>query len=71
MLRRPSRSIVDVWLSRAESALQSAGTYVDQGEPSLASGPLLSARANMRKAWKAAKYVVQTAPPPPVAGDGA
>ena len=64
-------SIVDVWLSRAESALQSAGTYVDQGEPSLASGPLLSARANMRKAWKAAKYVVQTAPPPPVAGDGA
>jgi hypothetical protein len=64
-------SIVNVRLGRAESALLSAATYVDQGDPGLASGPLLSARTNMRMAWKAAKYVVRTAPPPPVAGDGA
>jgi hypothetical protein len=63
-------SIVDVRLVRAESALERATTWVDQGIPANAVVELYAARSNMRAAWSAATYVIENAPPP-VAGDGA
>jgi hypothetical protein len=63
-------SIVNVRLDRTEAALQRAATWVDQGLPANAVAELIAARANMQSAWAAAKYVIDTAPPP-VAGDGA
>ena len=64
-------SIVNVRLVRAEAALTRAATWVDQGQASKARPELAAARSNMAKAWAAAQYVIKTAPPPPVAGDGA
>jgi hypothetical protein len=63
-------SIVNVRLVRAEAALARATTWADQGMPGSAIVELNAARSNMRKAWTAAQYVIETAPPP-VAGDGA
>jgi hypothetical protein len=63
-------SIVNVRLVRAEGALSRAATWADQGQPTSAIGELNTARTQMQKAWVAAKYVIETAPPP-VAGDGA
>jgi hypothetical protein len=66
----PYPSIVNVRLVRAEAALSRAVTWADQGQPANAIGELSTARAQMQTAWIAAKYVIETAPPP-VAGDGA
>jgi hypothetical protein len=63
-------SIVNVHLVRAETALARATTWVDQGQPANAVVELTAARSNMQAAWTAAKYVIETAPPP-LAGDGA
>jgi hypothetical protein len=63
-------SLVNVRLVRAEAALARATTWVDQRNGSKAVGELNGARSNMAKAWTAAKYVIQTTPPP-VATDGA
>ena len=64
-------SIVNIRLERAEAALARAATWADQRLPSKASAELHAALANMNAAWAAAKFVIRTAPPPPVAGDGA
>jgi hypothetical protein len=64
-------SIVNVRLVRAEAGLTRAATWVDQGQATKAVPELATVRSNMAKAWTAAQYVIKTAPPPPVAGDGA
>jgi len=63
-------SIVNVPMIRAEAALQRAEEYADTAQADKAIAQLTLARAQMRKAWTGAKYVIDTAPPP-VAGDGA
>ena len=63
-------SIVNVRLIRAEAALARATTWVDQAKGSNAIAELKAAQSNMQKAWTAAKYVINTTPPP-VATDGA
>lgn len=63
-------SIVNVRLVRTEAALQRAEEYLDTGQADKAIAQLTLARAQMRKAWTGAKYVIDTAPPP-VAGTGA
>jgi hypothetical protein len=64
-------SIVSTRLVRAQSALDRAAKYADQGVPDKALTALTAARNNLTKAWKGAKYVIETTPPPPVAGDAA
>jgi hypothetical protein len=50
------------------SLLDKAATYQDEGDPTKAVAALTAARSHLRKAWVAAKFVIDTAPPP-VAGD--
>jgi hypothetical protein len=64
-------SIVNVRLVRAEAALERAVEFADTAHPDNAIAQLTVVRIQLRKAWTGAKYVVDTAPPPPVAGDGA
>jgi hypothetical protein len=61
-------SIVNVRLVRAEAALERAATWVDQGQSAAAITELTSVRSNMQKAWVAAKYVIENAPPPVAVG---
>jgi hypothetical protein len=63
-------SIVQTKLVRAQAALDRAAKYADQGVPDKAIVALTAARNNLSKAWKGAKYVIDTAPPP-VADDAA
>jgi hypothetical protein len=63
-------SIVNVRLLRAQAALDRATVLADQGQSASAAADLAAATANMTEAWTAAKYVIETAPPP-VAGSGA
>ena len=57
-------SIVNVRLVRAQAALDRAAEWVDEGKPASAVIHLNAARSNMSQAWLAAKYVIETAPPP-------
>ena len=59
----PYPSIVNVRLVRTEAALQRAVEYVDTAQADKAVAQLTIARAQMRKAWIGAKYVIDTAPP--------
>jgi hypothetical protein len=54
-------------LLRGEKTLERAGDYVDRDMPDKAITSLLNARRNMYAAWRGAKYVIDHAPPPPVA----
>jgi hypothetical protein len=63
-------SIVNVRLVRAQAALDAAAALVDQGKPASAVLPLNAARSNMSQAWLAAKYVIETAPPPVAESSG-
>jgi hypothetical protein len=63
-------SIVNTRLVRAQSALDRAARFSDQAQPGKAITAMTAARNNLSKAWKGAKYVIQTAPPP-VATDAA
>lgn len=63
-------SIVNVRLIRAQAALDRATAWVDQGQSAGAVAEFAAVQANMTEAWTAAKYVIETAPPP-VAGSGA
>jgi hypothetical protein len=63
-------SIVNVRMVRTEAALQRAVEFVDTAQADKAIAQLTIARAQMRKALTAEKYVIATAPPP-VAGAGA
>jgi hypothetical protein len=60
-------SIVQARLVRAQSALDKAAKYSDFGQPDKAIVALTAARNNLSKAWKGAKYVIDTTPPPPPA----
>jgi hypothetical protein len=62
-------SIVNVRMVRTEAALQRAVEYVDTAQADKAIAQLTIARTQLRKAWTAEKYVIDTAPPP-VAGAG-
>ena len=63
-------SIVNVRLVRAQAALDRAAEWVDQGKPASAVIHLNAARSNMSQAWLAAKYVIETAPPPVAESSG-
>lgn len=63
-------SLVQTRLVRAQAALDKAAKYSDLGMPDKAITALTAARNNLSKAWKGAKYVIETTPPP-VAGDAA
>jgi hypothetical protein len=67
----PLPSIVNVRLVRAQAALDRGVAAVDQGHNALAIPEFASVQANMTDAWTAAKYVIETTPPPPVAEAGA
>jgi len=58
-------SAVRVRIKRGENALDKAGEYVDKGQPDKAVNSLRGARSNMYAAWRAAKYGIEHAPPPP------
>jgi hypothetical protein len=63
-------SIVNVRLVRAQAALDRASTLADQSKGTAAvSAELADVRTQMSAAWTAAKYVIQTAPPPAPAPD--
>jgi hypothetical protein len=60
----PLPSIVNVKVVRAQAALDRAVAAVDQGKNADALPEFVAAQANMTAAWTAAKYVIETAPPP-------
>ncbi|HEV7884992.1 MAG TPA: hypothetical protein VGO81_15575 [Solirubrobacteraceae bacterium] len=60
-------SIVSTRLVRAQAALDKAARYSDIGMPDKAIIALTAARNNLSKAWRGAKYVIRTTPPPPPA----
>jgi hypothetical protein len=62
-------SIVNVRLVRAEAGLTQAATLVDQNKGAAAVPVLKAVQSNMTAAWAAAKYVIQTAPPPVATDD--
>jgi hypothetical protein len=64
-------SIVQTRLVRAQAALDKAAKYSDLGMPAKAITSLTAARNNLSKAWKGAKYVIDTTPPPLPAEDKA
>ncbi|MDX6716424.1 MAG: hypothetical protein QOH30_2982 [Baekduia sp.] len=63
-------SIVNERLVRVQASLDRATQYADEHNPNLAASTLMTARTNIKKAWTAAQYVIQNAPPP-VAADAA
>ncbi len=56
-------------LVRTQKALDHAVGYADDGDTAKAVNSLFNARLQVKLAWRAAKYVIQHAPPPPT-GDG-
>jgi hypothetical protein len=62
-------SLVNVRLVQAQKALDRAFDYQGNGETDKAAVALRNARTAMTKAWTGAKYYIEHAPPPPVAGD--
>ena len=63
-------SIVNVRLVRAQSALDRAAGGSIRVSPASAVIHLNAARSNMSQAWLAAKYVIETAPPPVATSPG-
>lgn len=61
--------LVGTRLDRAEKALDRAVDYGDDGDTDKAVSALYTARLQVKLAWKAAKYVIQNAPPPVVGED--
>jgi hypothetical protein len=57
-------SIVQVRLDRTEAALGRAAALIDEKKGAASVVEFESIRTNLRQAWAAAKYVIQTAPPP-------
>jgi hypothetical protein len=58
-------SIVNTRLVRAQDALGRATADYDSNQPAQAVNDMAAATDNLSKAWNAAKWVVQTTPPPP------
>jgi hypothetical protein len=63
--------LVNSRLVRAQRALDRAVDYADEDQDGKAVAALYKVRLQMRLAWRAAKHVIDTAPPPAPAGDGA
>jgi hypothetical protein len=63
-------STVNVRLVQAQKAIDRALDYQGDAQPDKAAASLKNARTAMTKAWIGATYVIEHAPPPPVAGDG-
>jgi hypothetical protein len=61
--------LVNSRLERTGKALDRAVDYADDGQPDKAVSSLYTARLQVKLAWRAAKYVIQHAPPPVVGGD--
>jgi hypothetical protein len=62
-------SLVNERLVRVQAALDRATESADEHQPNAAAATLMSARANLRKAWTSAQYIIQTTPPPVVVPD--
>jgi hypothetical protein len=58
-------SIVNTRLVRSQAALGRATNDVDTSQAAAAVGDMTAAADNLTKGWNAAKWVVQTTPPPP------
>ena len=63
-------SFVNVQMVQTETLIAKAATYQDEGDTPKAITALNAARSHMHKAWAAAKFYIDNAPPP-VAGDSA
>lgn len=61
-------ALVNVQLVRAQNLLDHAMEYQDEGDTAKAVATLTATRSHMRKAWVAAKYIIDTAPPPIATG---
>jgi hypothetical protein len=61
-------SIVSTRIAHAQAALGRASRFADSSQATKAAGQLNVARAQLRSAWNATKYVIKTSPPS-VAGD--
>ena len=61
--------LVNNRLVRTQEALDRATNYADDGDTDKAVAALYTARLQVKLAWRAAKYVIQHAPPPVVGGD--
>ena len=64
-------SLVNVRLVRTQALLQDAASAQGKGDPASAVKALDAARSDLAKAWVGAKYLIDNAPPPAPAGDGA
>jgi hypothetical protein len=61
--------LVNTRLVRTQKALDRAVDYGDDGQTDKAVSSLYSARLQVKLAWRAAKYVIQHAPPPVAGAD--
>ena len=57
-------SIVNVPFTRIEAALTRAVKYTDTAQPDKAIAQLAIVRAQVKKAWRGEKYLIDNAPPP-------
>ena len=64
-------SLVNVRLVRTQALLEDAASAQDKGDTAGAAKALDAARSDLAKAWVGAKYLIDNAPPPAPAGDGA
>jgi hypothetical protein len=61
-------SIVNTRVGRTNRALRRAVKQIENNDPASAA-TLKAVRRQMAAAWRGAKYIIRTTPPPPVAGD--
>jgi hypothetical protein len=64
-------SLVGERLDRVQAALDRATASADEHQPDAAAATLMRARANLRKAWSGARWVIDNAPPPVTPPDDA
>lgn len=64
-------SLVAGRLDRVQAALDRATAAADEHQPDAAAATLMRARANLRKAWAGARWVIDNAPPPVTPPDDA
>jgi hypothetical protein len=62
-------SLVQVRVDRTERALERATRKIENGKQAEAATTLKVVRRQLASAWRGAKYIVRTAPPPPPAED--
>jgi hypothetical protein len=59
-------SIVNVPITRTQTALDNAANAIDKGKGATAAGPLAASRRNLIRSYKGAKYLIANMPPAPV-----